>query len=142
MSNFTNKVRLLTVGKAGRDVERRCAQKAKVLGVELLSVPDLPDRDVKSAVKRESDYILERIGRTDRVILFDLSGRDIVESVSFGGAGTVFVVGGSNGVDDRVRARADYSISLSRLTFPHALFKLIALEVIESLIKSHKNGAK
>ncbi len=125
-------IRLLSVGKAGRDIEELCAERARRLGVHLIAVPDLPDRDVKSAVRRESDYILNRISANDRVILFDVTGCDLPESVRLGNSGNVFVIGGSNGVDDRVRGRADYRVSLSKLTFPHALFKLVALEFIEN----------
>ena len=40
----------------------------------------------------------------------------------------VFIIGGSYGLGDAIRARADASISLSKLTFPHQLVRLILAE--------------
>ncbi|MBP6858961.1 MAG: 23S rRNA (pseudouridine(1915)-N(3))-methyltransferase RlmH [Candidatus Pacebacteria bacterium] len=40
----------------------------------------------------------------------------------------VFVVGGSYGLNDEVRARAQSTIALSKLTFPHQLVRLILAE--------------
>ena len=41
-----------------------------------------------------------------------------------------FVIGGSRGVDDRVRSIADKRISFGRMTFPHMLMRVITLEQI------------
>ena len=44
------------------------------------------------------------------------------------GARTVLVIGGSNGLSAAVLARADETVSFSRLTFPHGLMRVILLE--------------
>jgi 23S rRNA (pseudouridine1915-N3)-methyltransferase len=41
-----------------------------------------------------------------------------------------FVIGGSYGLDDKVKARADKLISFSDMTFPHTLFRLMLTEQI------------
>ena len=41
-----------------------------------------------------------------------------------------FVIGGSEGFDDRVRGKADLRISFGRVTFPHQLMRLILTEQI------------
>ena len=41
-----------------------------------------------------------------------------------------FIIGGPDGLSDDVKKRADYVISLSNLTFPHQLAKVILLEQI------------
>lgn len=41
-----------------------------------------------------------------------------------------FIIGGSRGVNDGVRAKADAAISLGRVTFPHQLFRLLLSEQI------------
>jgi 23S rRNA (pseudouridine1915-N3)-methyltransferase len=40
----------------------------------------------------------------------------------------VFIIGGAWGFSDEVYKRADYKMSLSKLTFPHQLVRLIFLE--------------
>lgn len=41
-----------------------------------------------------------------------------------------FVIGGSYGLSDKIKTRADESISFSDMTFPHTLFRLILTEQI------------
>lgn len=40
----------------------------------------------------------------------------------------VFVIGGADGLDESVRARADERLALSALTFPHPLVRVILIE--------------
>lgn len=42
----------------------------------------------------------------------------------------VFLIGGPNGLSDSVRSRADMLLSLSKMTFPHQVARLILLEQI------------
>ena len=42
----------------------------------------------------------------------------------------VFVIGGSNGLSQRVMERADLKLSFSDMTFPHQLMRLILLEQV------------
>ena len=42
----------------------------------------------------------------------------------------VFVIGGSYGLADTVKKRADARISMSRMTFPHRLARIMLLEQI------------
>ena len=42
----------------------------------------------------------------------------------------VFVIGGSLGLSEAVMKRADYSLSFSRMTFPHQLMRVILLEQV------------
>ena len=42
----------------------------------------------------------------------------------------VFIIGGSNGLDERVIQRSNYHLSFSKFTFPHQLMRLILTEQI------------
>ena len=42
----------------------------------------------------------------------------------------VFVIGGSLGLSDAVLRRADFSLSFSKMTFPHQLMRVVLLEQI------------
>lgn len=129
-------VKLLVVGKAPGDVAKLCADASKSAGVEVIEVPDLPDREVSAAVRKEGEALLSKIDKSDKVVLFDIEGDssfDAARRLAKTSANTVFVVGGSNGVSDAVRQRADMRVSVSGLTFPHGLFRLLALELLKSL---------
>ena len=54
-----------------------------------------------------------------------------IKSLIDRGEGVItFVIGGSYGLDDKVKARADKLISFSDMTFPHTLFRLMLTEQI------------
>lgn len=41
-----------------------------------------------------------------------------------------FIIGGSNGVSDKVKNRADFKISFGKVTYPHQLMRVILSEQI------------
>ncbi len=125
-------VKLLCVGKIPREVDLLCRQKAKEAGISVEIVPDEPDKEKKTAIRRESDAILGKLENADRVFLFDVEGTMRFSDITLA-RDNVFIIGGSNGVDERVKDCAYCRISLSPLTYPHALFRLFALELLASI---------
>lgn len=85
----------------------------------------------------EAAAILKQLKDGDFVVLLDERGTDI-DTPGFAAllsrhlqAGTkrlVFIIGGAFGVDAPVAARADLTIKLSSLVFPHMLARLILVE--------------
>ena len=51
----------------------------------------------------------------------------------------VFVIGGSNGLNDSVLHRADFRLSFSKLTFSHQIFRIMLLEQIYRAFKIMNN---
>jgi 23S rRNA (pseudouridine1915-N3)-methyltransferase len=85
----------------------------------------------------EGAAILKQIKDTDTVVLLDERGRDIdtqggaklLEKIMLSGTKRlVFVIGGAFGVDEAVAARANHTVKLSSLVFPHMLVRLILVE--------------
>ena len=89
------------------------------------------------AAKREAeaDGILRRIkGRT---VLLDVKGKRVTSEglaqlisryTLAGDSELTFVIGGSNGVADSVKDRADEILSFGEITLPHQLFRVVLLE--------------
>ncbi|MFH1937815.1 MAG: 23S rRNA (pseudouridine(1915)-N(3))-methyltransferase RlmH [Bacteroidota bacterium] len=106
----------------------------------ILEIPNLKksssmrEEEVKSA---EADLILSQITKVDYVVLLDERGNEI-RSRDFatflnhrflsGMKVLVFIIGGAFGVDERIKKRADHILSLSRMTFPHQLVRLLFIE--------------
>ncbi len=88
---------------------------------------------------RESDSLLEAIPAGATVVALDERGRDLT-SVEFagrlgrwrdeGGADIAFLIGGADGLDERVRDRADLTLALGRLTWPHLMTRVLLVEQI------------
>jgi 23S rRNA (pseudouridine1915-N3)-methyltransferase len=87
--------------------------------------------------EREGKAILDQVSAGDELVLLDVEGAEL-SSTGLAGwvqkrmlAGTrqvAFVVGGPYGFSDAVYKRADSKMSLSKLTFPHQLVRLIFIE--------------
>jgi len=96
-------------------------------------------------LREEEKFLLPRAG--DNFILFDEGGSlhrspdwaDYLERQQQG-CRQGFVIGGPDGVSNNVKAQASLCWSLSRLTFPHQLVRLMVLEQLFrafSIIKGH-----
>ncbi len=106
----------------------------------IVTLPD-PRRSAKipeAAQKREEGAAILRLAAPqDYVVLLDEGGAQygsvefaawLEKRLSSGGKRLVFVIGGPYGFSDEVRARADASISLSRMTFSHQIVRSIFAE--------------
>ncbi len=115
--------------------------------INVVEVADEPN-DRSDVLQIEGQRILKQIRDDAYVILLDLQGRE-VDSVSFSrliqdintyrSSHIVFVIGGSLGVSEEVRKRADYRLKISEMTFPHNLARLIILEQIYRAYKIANN---
>ena len=126
--------------------------KKRISKYALISLTELKDESNKineNIVKEiEGERILASIKDGFYVVLLDLKGT-MLDSVEFSkkideistyySSKIAFVIGGSFGVSDEVRKRADYKISFSKMTFPHQLAKGILLEQIYRSFKILKN---
>lgn len=87
--------------------------------------------------EREGELILARLEEGDAVVLLDERGREF-SSMEFSSylsrkmqearGRLVFVTGGAYGFSGRVLERARERVSLSRMTFPHQLARVVFLE--------------
>ncbi|HEX6988771.1 MAG TPA: 23S rRNA (pseudouridine(1915)-N(3))-methyltransferase RlmH [Bacillota bacterium] len=144
---------LLTVGEVREPYLREGVEEyARRLGryarLDRLAVAEepLPRRlrraEATAVLAREGDRLLralDGLGAGFHVVALDvqgvaLSSEDLAGHLNdlalAGTGGVAWVVGGTLGLDDRLRRRADLRLSLSRLTFPHQMVPLLVLEQI------------
>ncbi len=98
--------------------------------------------------KKEGERILKNIRDDDYVIALAIDGKkydsvglaDHLEKLGVGGTSHIsFVIGGSLGLAPEVLSRADMKLSLSDMTFPHQLMRVILLEQIYRAFKINAN---
>ena len=109
---------------------------------EEIEVPDLPENTGSSALEeqvkaKEGETLRSRIRPGDRVIALTIPGkktdslglaRHLQELRVSGVSRIVFVIGGSLGLGNNLLARADEEMSMSPMTFPHQLARVMLLE--------------
>jgi 23S rRNA (pseudouridine1915-N3)-methyltransferase len=87
--------------------------------------------------KKEGEMILKWIEEKDYVVALDERGKqfssaalaDFVQAKANGSIKRlIFIIGGAFGLDDAILKRANHTWSLSQLTFPHQLVRLILVE--------------
>lgn len=144
------RIDLLVVGKLKEEYWRRACEEyvkrlgafAKVQIVELpeAKVPQNPNAaQIAAALKTEGQSILAKVPGQSVVVAMCIEGQMLsseqlaeqMEQRSARGEGQfAFVIGGSWGLDAAVKSRADVRLSMSRMTFPHQLARVMLLEQI------------
>jgi 23S rRNA (pseudouridine1915-N3)-methyltransferase len=137
--------------KAG--VEEFTQRISKYFKVEWTIIPvpknaaSLSETDLK---KKEGEMLLAKLDKEDYLVALDeygkqLSSEGLAKFIQTRGnestKNIVFLIGGAFGLDEAVLKRADYKWSLSQLTFPHHLVRLILAEQVYracSILKNEK----
>ncbi|HRY97525.1 MAG TPA: 23S rRNA (pseudouridine(1915)-N(3))-methyltransferase RlmH [Bacteroidales bacterium] len=139
------KLKLMVVGRTeGGWISDGCDQYARrivhYLPFTLEVVPDIRGAGGLGPAqlrRKEAEKVLERLGPDDRLILMDERGRTypslefaslLSKAALEGVRSMVFLIAGAYGADESLKARADQVMSLSPMTFPHQLVRVLFLE--------------
>lgn len=152
------KVALIAVGKlkeaylrgASDEYEKRIGRFAQLEVLELADEP-APEKyssaQAQQVLAREGERILSKILPRDFVVALAIDGARYT-SERFASTlnawledapRVTFVIGGSLGLSDAVLARSDARVSLSDMTYPHQLARIILLEQIYRAFKINNN---
>lgn len=119
---------------------------SKYVKINLIEVPD-ENYDISKTLEKERDSILKHISSKDFIITLDIEGENI-SSVEFSNklndifirnSDICFVIGGSYGIHKDIKDISNYSLSFSKMTFPHQLFRMMLLEQIYRAYKITNN---
>ncbi len=141
------KIKLLCVGKtifkfADEGMDLYQGRLKHFVDFEQVCIPDIKNTKnmpVDEIKKREAIQIIKNIGVSDYVILLDENGS------TFGSEGfadflqkkteqnikqMIFIIGGAYGFSQEIYNRAEFKLSLSKMTFSHQIIRLFFLEQI------------
>lgn len=140
------KIRLLAVGgKMPAWVSQGFNEYSKRLPAEMtFELVELPlghrgkGADKARAIKQEGDAMLAAIPKNDRVIALEVQGKswsteqlaEHIRDWQMDGRNISLLVGGPDGLDSRCVQLADQKWSLSALTLPHPLVRVILAEQV------------
>ena len=107
--------------------------------VEELALSNATSLSPKETLRKEAELTLKQFKKDECVILLDEVGEQLTsagladfirDAMLHSVRGLCFLIGGAYGVDKSVRDRADRVISLSKLTYPHQLVRLMLVEQV------------
>ena len=142
-------MKIICVGKIKESfykeaVDEYLKRLSKYTKIELIEVNDISNGDI---LKKEAELIFKHIKEKDYVITLEIDGNKLssielsnkINDLLIENSNIVFIIGGSLGLDDSIKKRSNYSLSFSKLTFPHQLFRVILLEQIYRSFKIINN---
>ena len=151
------KINLITVGKIKEKylkdaIDEYKKRLSKFCNLNIIEVNESVaktenDSNIKKTLDEESKEIISKI-RNEYVIVLDIDGKEYstlelskkFTDIKLSGVSEIsFVVGGSYGLSDSVKKRADLRLSFSKLTFQHQLFRVVLLEQIYRIFKIESN---
>ena len=118
----------------------------KIIEIEAETVKS--DDQIKKAICIEGEKILNILSDNTYVIAMDVSGNKLssekfaskLQNIYTQGINQlIFIIGGAFGLDEKVKKRADFSLSLSEMTLPHQLVRIFLLEQIYRSFKIINN---
>ena len=143
-------VTLLTVGKLGeRHWREACAEYLKRLSAfcrpEMVELPEykLPQNpsqaEIARCIEKEGEEILAKVPRDAYFIPMCIEGKEspseelavrLRQLPVDGVSRLIFAIGGSYGLSEAVKRRGQLKLSMSKMTFPHQLARVMLLEQI------------
>ena len=154
------KITLITVGKpretylrdAVSEYEKRLSTLCSLKTIELepAKLPDTPNpTQIDQALTAEATKIMATIPNGAFVIPMciegkQLSSQELSKQLDYlgvsGKSNVVFIIGGSYGLSDSVKQKADLKLSMSKMTFPQQLARVMLLEQIYRAFKILQGG--
>lgn len=143
------KITIIALGKlkekylreASAEYEKRLSRYCKLEIVELepIKISEKPSQsEIDSALNKESEMIIKKIPVGSKVFSLCVEGKQFSseefakknDAIFSSGGSLTFIIGSSYGLDEKVKKLSDVKLSLSEMTFPHQLFRVMLLEQI------------
>ena len=114
-----------------------CSLKIIQLEDVQLMEKNLNDTLIQKTLDREADEIIKNIPKQSYIISMCIEGKQISsedmakmfnDKAVEGFSNITFIIGSSHGLSDRVKQMSHFKMSMSKMTFPHQLARLMLLE--------------
>ena len=136
-------IKVIAVGKLKEDYLKEAQEEylkriSKYTKIELIEVEDSKVDEKNKALLEEKDNILKHINEKEYIITLEINGKELssleladkLDKTFIINSDITFIIGGSYGIHEEVLAKSNFSLSFSKMTFPHQLFRVLLLEQI------------
>lgn len=118
--------------------------------IEIVEFPDekipehLKEKNKDALIEKECNRMFDKITGRDYVIALCIEGKEIgskkhkecVErAIEDGWEHIIYVIGGSLGLPEKMKQRANLKLSFSKMTFPHQMMRMVLCEEILGLVR-------
>lgn len=124
--------------------------KMTVMELEPVRLSDNPSQqEIKNALQKESQMIKAKIPKNSYVFSMCIEGRQMsseelskkIEDITLAGKNNIcFIIGSSFGLSNEIKQFADFKFSMSKMTFPHKLARIMLTEQIYRALSIANNG--
>ncbi len=114
--------------------------KTEIIEINASNLPDNPsDAQIEAAIEKEGEAIMKKLPQGITAAAMCIEGKQIssedmaqllAKAAEQKNGNIAFIIGGSYGLSQKVKDKADFRISASKMTFPHRLFRVMLLEQI------------
>lgn len=145
-------IKIISVGKIKEKffkdaIEEYRKRLSKYTKLQIIEVEDVNLPNESLIKQKEKELIEKNINEKDYVITLEIEGNELnsielskkLEQLEQTNPNITFIIGGSYGLDEKIKQRSNYKLSFSKLTFPHQLFRVILLEQIYRAFKIKNN---
>lgn len=149
-------VKIVAVGKikeqylkeAIKEYEKRLMPFCSFSVVEVTAEQIIDESLCEKYKELEADRILQHIKSDSYVITLEIKGKrysselfaqKIKEISNEGCKELIFIIGGANGLDEKVSLRANMKLSFSDMTFTHQMIRVLLIEQIYRAFKINAN---
>ena len=145
-------IKIIAVGKLKENYLKEAIKEytkrlSKYTKLELIEVNDSKIDEEFKAKEEEKKEILKYITGKEYLITLEINGKELsslelakkIDETLIINSDIAFIIGGSYGIAEEIIEKSNYHLSLSKLTFPHQLFRVILLEQIYRSFKILNN---
>ncbi len=118
--------------------------KLDIIEVRDEKIPDNPsEKEIDAILEKEGAAVLTKIPKNSRIIAMCIEGKELsstqlaekIREISMTASHITFIIGGSLGLSDKVKAAADFKLSFGKITLPHQLMRVVLTEQIYRAFK-------
>ncbi len=134
------------------EYEKRLSRYAKldIIELEPVRLPENPNESqIKDALKKEAQEILKKIPNGSKTIAMCIEGKqmpsealaELIKEAELQTGSITFIIGSSYGLCEDLKKQCAFRFSVSPMTFPHQLFRVMLLEQIYRSFKINEGSA-
>ena len=141
-------IKIITIGSIKESYLREAIEEykkrlSKYTSLEMIELKDEGLVEPDKAMKLEEEKILKHLNDKEYIITLEIEGKELtseefaekLDKIQIEYSNITFIIGGSYGLSNTIKEKANYHLSFSKMTFPHQLFRVILLEQIYRAFK-------